>query len=69
MKIFLRSLMTVMIMGGKALAEEGVISDGMIGAAYGLRNDYCNSLESASAGPQASDNARDRESAPYDQHN
>ena len=66
MKVLMSLLMALMFLGGQAVAEEGNICDGQIGAAYGLCNAYCNAMECNSPEPQASDIACARVSALFE---
>ena len=67
MKILMSLLMAIMFLGGQAVAEEGDICDGQVGAAYGLCNAYCNAMECNSPEPQASDKACSRVSFLFEQ--
>ena len=56
MKIFISLLMALFFIAGQALADEESC-EGLVGAAYGLCNAYCNSLNCESGEQQASERA------------
>jgi len=67
MKILLSLLMAIMFLGGQAVAEEGDICDGQVGAAFGLCNAYCNAMECNSPEPHAAEIACTRVSTLFEQ--
>ena len=66
MKVLMSLLMALMFLGGQAVAEEGNICDGQIGAAFGLCTAY-HSMGCDSSDPQASENACARLSARFEE--
>ncbi|MBW2664347.1 MAG: hypothetical protein JRD93_20815 [Deltaproteobacteria bacterium] len=57
MKILLGLLMAVLFLGGQAVADEGDICDGQVGAAYGLCQAYCIAMDCAGSDPLGTEEA------------